>query len=100
MLHWLQAVVGWMFSGRSSFVQLSIQAPNTVGASRNRGRGPDPPKSPSDPDSWVRTPKGRAPTGRSSSVAVAEPVDDERVVAVGAAGTATERPFIDQATTG
>ena len=81
MMHWLQAVVEWIFGRRSSLVRLSIQAPNTNGASRNRRHGPDPPKRPYDPDSWVRAPKGGAPAGRSSSVAVAEPVDEEGVEA-------------------
>ena len=91
-MHWLQAVVDWIFSRRSSLVQLSLYAPNTDGASRHRprGRGPEPPTRPPNPDNWVRAPKGDAPTGRSSSVAVAEPVDDEIVIAVG-------RPHRDRA---
>src|SRR5262245_25198780 len=82
MLHWLQAAFDWIFR-RSSLVQFSLHAPNADGLSRNRRQVPDPPKRPYDPDSWVRAPKGYAPTDRSSSVAVAEPVDDESVVAVG-----------------
>lgn len=84
MLHWLQAVIDWIVSLRSSLVQLSIQAPNTI----------DPPNRPYDPESWVRAPKGRAPAGRNSSIAVAEPVDDERVVAVG--GPNSDRALIHQ----
>src|SRR5262249_22631049 len=82
MLGWLWVIVGWIFSRRSSFVQLSLQPPNTYGSSRNGWEGPDPPKRPYDPDSPVRAPRWQGPSGRSASVAVAEPVDDESVVAV------------------
>jgi len=68
---------------RPSLIQLSLQPPDTTGASRNR-RGFDPPKRPLDPDSRVRAPKSHGPAGRSSSIAVDEPVDDENVAAVGA----------------
>ena len=83
MLGWLQTIVDWIFGRASSLVQLSLQAPNTYGASRNRWEGPDPPKRPYDPDSPVRSPRWYGPTGRSASVAVAEPVDDESLVLVG-----------------
>jgi hypothetical protein len=94
MLHWLQAVVDWIFRRRSSLVQLSLSGPTsskpplggrpyTDGPSHNRRWPPEPPKHPYDTDGWVRAPKGHAPTGRCSSVAVAEPVDDESVIAVG-----------------
>ena len=83
MLGWLQTIVDWIFGRASSLVQLSLQAPNTYGASRNRREGPDPPKRPYDPDSPVRSPRWYGPTGRSASVAVAEPVDDERLIVVG-----------------
>ena len=76
-MRWLQAVIDWLFS-RSVLVQLSLEAPIT-----DRRRGPDPPKRPYDPDSWVTAPKRHGPTGRSASVAVVEPVLDENVVAVG-----------------
>src|SRR5262245_45637425 len=82
MFGWLRAIVDWIF-GRSSLVQLSLQPPNTYGASRNRWEGPDPPKRPYDPDSPVRSPRRYGPTGRSASVALAEPVDDERLMVVG-----------------
>src|SRR5262245_41766468 len=95
MLHWLQTVVDWIFGRRSSFVRLSLQAPNTHGAWRNRRRGPEPPKRPSDPDSWVRSPKGYSPTSRSSSVAVAEPEDFESVAAVGRLSSGQTRPTPD-----
>lgn len=83
MLGWLRTIVDWIFGRPSSLVQLSLQAPNTYGASRNRWEGPDPPKRPYDPDSPVRSPRRYGPTGRSASVAVAEPVDDESLVLVG-----------------
>jgi hypothetical protein len=83
MLRWLQAVVDWIFSRRSSLIELSLQAPHTNGASRNKRPGPDPPNGPYDRDSGVRVPKWYGPAGRSASVAVLEPVDDESVVAVG-----------------
>src|SRR6266545_1111442 len=83
MLGWLLAIVDWIFGRHSSLVQLSLQAPNTYGASRNRWDGPDPPKPPYDPDSPVRSPRRYGPTGRSASVAVAEPADDESLMAVG-----------------
>src|SRR5215475_10765087 len=83
MLAWLRTVVDWIFGRTSSLVQLSLQAPNTHGASRNRWEGPDPPRRPYDPDSPVRSPRRYGPTGRSASVAVAEPVDDESLMVVG-----------------
>ena len=83
MLGWLRAIVDWIFGRPSSLIQLSLQAPNTYGAPRNRWEGPDPPKRPYDRDSPVRSPRRYGPTGRSASVAVAEPVDDESLVAVG-----------------
>src|SRR5262249_53906393 len=83
MFGWLRTIVDWIFGRTSSLVQLSLQAPNTYGTSRNRWEGPDPPKRPYDPDSPVRSPRRHGPTGRSASVAVAEPVDDEGLLAVG-----------------
>jgi hypothetical protein len=83
MLAWLRFLVDWIFGRTSSLVQLSLQAPNTYGASRNRREGPDPPKRPYDPDSPVRSPRWYGPKGRTASVAVAEPMDDERLVVVG-----------------
>jgi hypothetical protein len=83
MLDWLRTLVDWIFGRTSSLVQLSLQAPNTYGASRNRWEGPDPLKRPFDPDSPVRSPRWHGPTGRSASVAVAEPVDDENLLVVG-----------------
>jgi len=83
MLGWLRTIADWIFGRPSSLVRLSLQAPNTYGTSRNRWQGPDPPKRPYDPDSLVRSPRRFGPTGRSASVAVAEPVDDEYVEAVG-----------------
>src|SRR5215831_400809 len=83
MLGWLRVIVDWTFGRLSSLIQLSLQAPNTYGAPRNRWEGPDPPKRPYDRDSPVRSPRRYGPTGRSASVAVAEPVDDESLVAVG-----------------
>src|SRR4029450_11502778 len=83
MLGWLRTIVDWIFGRPSSLVQLSLQAPNTSGASRNRWEGPDPPKRPYDPASPARSPRRYGPTGRSASVAVAEPVEDESLVLVG-----------------
>jgi hypothetical protein len=83
MLRWLQAVVEWMFNRHSPLVQLSLQGPSTDRSSANRRWRPDPPRRPHEPDSGVRAPKWYGPTGRRSSVAVAEPVDEECVVAVG-----------------
>src|SRR5215475_12188452 len=83
MLGWLRAIVGWILGRSSSLIQLALQAPNTYGAPRNRWEGPDPPNRPYDRDSPVRSPRRYGPTGRSASVAVAEPVDDESLVAVG-----------------
>jgi hypothetical protein len=88
MWRWLQAVVDWF--RRPSLIQLSLQPPDTTGASRNR-RGFDPPKRPLDPDSRVRAPKWHGPAGRSSSIAVDEPVDDENVAAVGALASDAKR---------
>src|SRR6476620_11513434 len=83
MLGWLWTIVDWIFGRPSSLIQLSLQATNTYRASSNRWEGPDPPKRPYDPDSPVRSPRRYGPTGRSASVAVAEPVDDESLVVVG-----------------
>jgi len=83
MMGWLRTIVDWIFGRTPSLVQLSLQAPNTHGSSRNRWGGPDLPKRPHDPDSPVRSPRRYGPTGRCASVAIAEPVDDESLVAVG-----------------
>src|SRR5215831_4310080 len=83
MLGWLLTIVDWIFGRTSSLVQLSLQAPNTYGAWRNRRDGPDPQKPPYDPDSPVRSPRRYGPAGRSASVAIAEPADDENLVAIG-----------------
>jgi hypothetical protein len=83
MWRWLKALVDWVFSRRSSLTLLSLQAPNAGEASRGGRRRPDPPQGPSDPDSRVRAPRWHGPKGRSASIAVAEPDDDESVVAIG-----------------
>ncbi len=83
MLRWLKALVVSLFSRRSSLTLLSLQAPNAGEASRGRRRGPNPPQGPADPDSRVRAPRWHGPRGRSASIAVAEPDDDESVVAIG-----------------
>ena len=83
MLRWLKALVDWVFSRRSSLTLLSLQAPNAGEASRGGRRRLDPPQGPSDPDSRVRAPRWHGPKGRSASIAVAEPDDDESVVAIG-----------------
>ena len=84
MLHWLRALVDWIFSRRSSFTQLSLQVPDPHGAARSGRRGPNFPHDPRDFDSRVREPLRRGPTGRSGSVALHEPEDEERcVVAIG-----------------
>ena len=84
MLRWLKSFVDWVFSRRSSLTLLSLQAANAGEASRGGRRRPDPPQDPSDPDSRVRAPRWHGPKGRSASIAVAEPDDDESVVAIGA----------------
>ena len=83
MLRWLKTLVDWVFSRRSSLTLLSLQAPNAGEASRGGRRRPDPPQGPSDSDSRVRAPRWHGPKGRSASIAVAEPDDDESVVATG-----------------
>ena len=83
MLRWLRAVVDWILGRRSSLVLLSLQALSPHGAPRNGKQGPDPPRRPYDPDSAVRAPKWHGPTDRTASAAVAEPVDDDSVVAIG-----------------
>ena len=80
VLHWLRTLVDWIFSRRSSFTQLSLQVPGQRGAARSEGRGPNLPLDPRDFDSRMRQPKWRGPTGRSGSVAVPEPDDEEGVV--------------------
>jgi hypothetical protein len=91
MWNWLRTIVDWIFGRTSSPIQLSLQAPNTHGASRNRWEGPDPPKRPYDPDSPVRSPRWYGPTGRSASIAVAEPVGDENLVVIGGAHSGSGR---------
>ena len=91
MLHWLKAIAGWILGRRSSLTQLSLQAPNARGVSGNRRHGPDPPTRPHDPESSVRVPRRYGPTGRAASVAVAEPADDERIVAIGQADRRSAR---------
>ena len=82
MLRWLKALVGWVFSRRSSLTLVSLQAPNAGEASRGGRRRLDPPQGPSDPDTRVGAPRLHGPKGRSASIAVAEPDDDESVVAI------------------
>ena len=83
MLRWLKAIVDWIFGRHVWLTQLSLQAPNAGGVSSNRHYGPDPPTRPRDPESPVRVPRRYGPTGRSASVAVAEPGDDENLMAIG-----------------
>jgi hypothetical protein len=83
MLHLLKALVDWVFTRRSSLTLLSLQVPDAGEASRGGRRRLDPPQGPSDPDSRVRAPRWHGPKGRSASIAVAEPADDESVVAIG-----------------
>jgi hypothetical protein len=89
MLRWLKAIVDWIFDRRSSLTQLSLQAPNAHGVSGNRRYGPDPPTRPY-PESSVRVPRRYGPTGRSASVAVTEPADDESIMAI--SGRTGDRP--------
>src|SRR6185503_4876457 len=90
MLRWLKAIVDWIFGRHVWLTQLSLQAPNASGMSSNRRYGPDPPTRPHDPESPVRVPRRYGPTGRSASVAVAEPADDESLMAIG--GRIGDRP--------
>jgi hypothetical protein len=90
MLRWLKAIVDWIFGRHVSLTQLSLQAPNASGVSSNRRYGPDPPTRPHDPESPVRVPRRYGPTGRSASVAVAEPAADESLMAIG--GRIGDRP--------
>src|SRR4030095_2996181 len=83
MLPWLKAIVDWIFGRHSSLIQLSLQALNASGMSSNRRSGPDPPTRPHDPERPMRVPRRDGPTGRSASVAVAEPGDDENLMAIG-----------------
>src|SRR5689334_9144372 len=91
MLRWVRTIVDWIFGRTSSLIQLSLQASNTYGGSRNRRDGPDPPRRPYDPDSPVRSPRWHGPTGRRASVAVAEPVDDENLMVVGGSHSGSGR---------
>jgi hypothetical protein len=62
---------------RRSLTQLSLQFVSTRGAPRRRFDGPD---GPYDLDSRVREPRRRGPTGRTASVAVDEPDEEERLL--------------------
>ena len=94
MLGWLKAIADWILGRRSSPIQFSLQAPNAGGVSSNRRHGTDPPSRPYDPESSVRVPRRYGPTGRVASVAVAEPADDESIMAIG--GRAGERPVVSR----
>jgi hypothetical protein len=83
MLRWPKVIADWLFGRRSSLIQLSLQAPSAPGVSGNRRHGPDPPTWPSDPESSVRVPRRYGPTGRGATVAVAEPADDDSIMAIG-----------------
>ena len=62
----------------------SRHAPFASRASGSPWQGPEPPWTQFDPDSGVRVPRPHAPTGRSGSVAVDEPDEDEEcLVALG-----------------
>jgi hypothetical protein len=94
MLRWLKAIADWVLRRHSSLILLSLQAPNAGGVSSNRWHGPDPPTRPCDPESSVRVPRRYGPAGRGASVAVAEPADDESIMAIG--GRASERPVVSR----
>jgi hypothetical protein len=47
-----------------------------------RRRDPDPPNDPYDRDTGVRVPRPHGPSGLSAAVAVAEPDDDDTVMAI------------------
>ena len=70
MLRWLKAILDW----------------------GKRRHGTDPPTWPFDPESSVRVPRRYGPTGRSASVAVAEPADVDRIMAIG--GRTGDRPVL------
>jgi hypothetical protein len=88
LMRWVRSLV----SPRSSLIQLSLQPPTVDGASyRKPKRGPDlPNRPPYDVDGGVREPKRWGPPGLSTSAAVAEPNDEEYVIAT--AATRYERP--------
>ena len=75
---------GWLRSlfrrlERESFTGLGLTVQNATGTRRDP-RGPHDPAA--DPDSRVRVPRWRPPEDRGAFVAVAEPDDDEQVMAV------------------
>jgi hypothetical protein len=80
MLRWLKAVLEWIFGHESSLIQLSLQSPEHKGVSRGRRQGPDSRQGGGDFDSRMREPKWLSPAGRSGSVAVPEPDDEEGAV--------------------
>jgi hypothetical protein len=92
MFRWLKAIVDWIVGRRFSLTQLLLQAPDARAVSRSRRDGRDPPTRPYDPESSVRVPRRYGPTGRSASVAVAEPDEDERTIAIG--GQTGDRPIV------
>ncbi|HMF96338.1 MAG TPA: hypothetical protein VKE96_18675 [Vicinamibacterales bacterium] len=85
-IRWLMSVVGWLIGLRPSLVQLSLEPPDPGHISRTGRRGPEPPHRPRDPYNFVREPRWSGPPGRSAAAEVEEPVDDERLAAVGGAG--------------
>lgn len=77
---WLKDLVGGSLEAPASMGALRLKLYRAL---RNYTPGPDAPGEPLDPESWVRSPRGRGPSGRLAAVAVGEPDDEESVVAVG-----------------
>ena len=82
-MNWLERMVNWIFARRLP-TRLTLEPPAATRGRRRLRYRRDPPPAPHDPHSFVRAPRRRGPTDRSASVAVAEPIDDEHVVAIGA----------------
>jgi hypothetical protein len=77
MWRWLKAALGRLFA-RHAFTQLSLQFLSAGRGARRRGL--DGLDGPYDLDSRVREPRRRGPTGRTASVAVEEPEEEERLL--------------------
>ena len=80
----LKAVLEWIVGHQAPSIQLSLHSPYHEGLSQGWRQRPDSRPGPGDFESRLKEPKWRGPTGRSGSVAVPEPDDEERfLLAIG-----------------
>ena len=84
MWHWFDALTGRLRSTEPPvFLDAATRARVVLRLRRGEFWGNEPPSSPGDPESWVRSPRPSGPGGRSAVASVAEPDEHDAVNAVG-----------------